>query len=214
MAKNKTMKELFIFPYNGNALEAIDCIINDYKLVGFIDDDKEKQGVQQNGYEVFSRDILIKYPDAQILAVPGSPETYLHRKDIIESLNIAPHRFAAVIHPRSNVSSLARIGYNTLIMAGAVVTSNAVIGNHVCILPNSVIHHDVDIGEFCLIGSKVSVASHVKIGKNCYIGSGSSIINNISIGENTLVGLGSNVITLLPANIKAAGNPARKIGII
>lgn len=208
------MKRLLIFPYNGNALEAIDCMTDDYEIVGFIDDDKKKHGVQENGYEVFPRDILVKYPDAQVLAVPGSPDTYLHRKDIIGGLNISPDRFATIIHPKANISSLAKIGYNILIMAGTVVTSNAIISNHVCILPNSVIHHDVEIGEFCLIGARVTVASRVKIGKNCYIGSGSSIINNINIGENTLVGLGSNVISSLPANVKAAGNPARKIGTV
>lgn len=206
------MKKLIIFPYNGNALEAIDCIGQGYELIGFIDDTIEKQGKQRNGYEVFSRDILDKYREARVLAVPGSPITYLRRKEAIESLDIPPDRFATLIHPRATISSLAEIGYNVLIMAGVVITSNAIINSHICILPNSVIHHDVKIKDYSLIGANVTIAGSTLIGENCYIGSGSSLINGIEIGKNSLIGLGSNVIKSMPSNSKAVGNPARKIG--
>lgn len=206
------MKKIFIFPYNGNGLEAVSCLSGKYELLGFIDDTKEKQGLQDTGYEVFARDALDRYPEAQLLAVPGSPLTYLERKDIINSLGLRPDRFATVIHRAAVVSPLAKVGYNVLVSAGAVITSNAVIRNHVCILPNSVIHHDVEIADFCIIGSNVTIAGRTRLGENCYIGSASSIINDITIGEKSLIGLGSNVITSLPPGSKAAGNPARIIG--
>jgi len=208
------MKDLLIFPYNGNALEAVDCIKYKYKLIGFIDDDKKKHGVQKNGFEVFSRDILYKYPKAKILAVPGNPLNYKFRQDIINNLKIQQDRFVTLIHPRACVSKFANIGFNVLIMAGVIITSNVVIGNHVCILPNTVIHHDDIIEDYCLIGSCVTIAGGTIIRKNCYIGSGSNIINGIEIGEKTLVGLGSNVINSIKAFSKAVGNPARVIGTI
>ena len=33
----QNMKELLIFPYNGNGLEALDCIQGQYRFIGFID---------------------------------------------------------------------------------------------------------------------------------------------------------------------------------
>ena len=37
-------KKLVIFPYNGNGIEALDCINDDeFELIGFIDDDKNKK---------------------------------------------------------------------------------------------------------------------------------------------------------------------------
>ncbi len=203
--------KLFIFPFNGNGLEALACISNEFELMGFIDDTPEKQGIHPYGFTVFDRNILSQYPDAKVLAVPGSPTSYKIRGKIISDLELSEDRFATIIHPSAHVSSLAKIGYNTLIMAGIVITSNAVIDNHVCILPNTVIHHDVKIGVYTLIGSNVSIAGNTIIENNCYIGSGSKIMNGIRIEKNTLVGLGTTVLKSLPENSKVVGNPARFI---
>lgn len=205
------MKKLLIFPFNGNALEAIACINEQYEFIGFIDDSEEKQNIEFHGYKILSRKVLNDYPESEVLAVPGNPVNYKQRKEIISSLGVANDRFAKIFHPNSYVSSLSAIGFNTLIMAGAVVTANSVIGNHVCILPGSVIHHDTRIGDYTLIGSNVSISGNTVIGKNCYIGSGSNIINNVSIGDNSLIGLGSNVISSVKENSRVAGNPARYI---
>lgn len=205
------MKKLIIFPYNGNGLEAIDCIGDQYEFIGFADDTKAKQGVNSMGFEVFSRDIIAKYPEALVLAVPGSPTSFKIRNQIIDTLQLPNERFAKVIHPNAHVSKLSKIGYNTLVMAGVVITSNSKIANHVCILPNSVIHHDSNVGEYTLIGSNVTIAGNTSIGSFCYIGSGSRIINGITVGDETLIGMGSNVIKSLPSKIKAVGNPARII---
>ena len=206
------MEKLLIFPYNGNGLEAIDCAQDQYDVIGFIDDTKEKQGQRPDGLEVFAREVLERFPEVKVLAVPGSPTSYLRRPMIIEGLQLPGSRVATVIHPSARVSSLAQIGYNVLLMAGVVITSNAVLGNHLCILPNTVIHHDVQIGDYSLIGSNIVIAGFTRIGKNCYIGSGSNMINGIEIGDGTLVGMGTNVIRSLPAYKKAVGNPARIIG--
>jgi sugar O-acyltransferase, sialic acid O-acetyltransferase NeuD family len=205
------MDKLIIFPFNGNGLEALDCISGQYELIGFADDTKEKQMIENQHFKVYSREIIDKYPEAFVLAVPGGPFSYDLRVKIIESLKIPDKRFAQVIHPSSSVSNLSKIGFNVLLMAGVVITSNARIGNHTCILPNSVIHHDTVIGDYSLVGSNVTVAGYVKIGRSCYIGSGTSIINNINIGDQTLIGMGSNVLKSLDAKLKAVGNPARII---
>ncbi|MDB5022119.1 MAG: acetyltransferase [Pedobacter sp.] len=152
-----------------------------------------------------------KYPEFRLLAVPGSPSSYLQRAEIISSLEININRFINVIHPNASIGRNVSIGYNCLVMAGVVITSNASIHNHVCILPNSVIHHDVVIKNFSLIGSNVVVAGGTTIGKSCYVGSGTNIINGIQVGDCSLIGLGSNVIRNVPANAKVAGNPAREL---
>ena len=205
------MTRLLIFPYNGNAIEALDCLGEAYEFIGFIDDTPQKHGTDQYGHAVLNRMALREFPDARVLAVPGSPDSYQARKQVIDGLGIDDKRFASVIHPAARISRLATIGTNVLIMAGVVVTSNAVIGDHVCILPNSVIHHDVTVGAWSLIGSNVTIAGHSFIGENCYIGSGSSIMNGLRVERNALVGLGSNVIRSVAAGTTVVGNPARPI---
>lgn len=204
-------KKLIIFPFNGNGLEALDAVGEAYEFIGFVDDTPAKQGKQPQGFEVFSRELIQRYPEAYVVALPGSPDTYLQRRQIIASLHIAPERFASLVHPKATLSAYASIGYNSVLMAGVVVTSNAHIGNHVCILPNSVIHHDTLIGQYTLIGSQVVVAGHTFIGENCYIGSGSQVIQHIRVGEGALIGLGSTVLKAVPPYAKMVGNPARNL---
>lgn len=206
------MKKLLIFPYNGNAIEALDCLGSEFKLIGFIDDNISKQIEQESGHKVFGRNILNEYQDAYLLMVPGSPTSFLERRKIIDGFSVSPERFVRIIHPRACISPLAKIGRNVLIMAGVVITSNAVIGNHVCILPNTVIHHDVIINDYSLIGSNITIAGNINIGTNCYISSGTSIINGIKIGDRTMIGMGSNVIRNIDPDCVAAGNPCRIIG--
>jgi sugar O-acyltransferase (sialic acid O-acetyltransferase NeuD family) len=207
----KGAKPLLIFPYNGNGIEALDCLGDAYLLVGFVDDMPQHWGIDPNGYPVFGREAFARFPDAQVLAVPGSPRSYLARKDIIRGLGLAEERFATVIHPAAQVSPLASLGTNVLLMAGVVVTSNGAIGSHTCILPNTVIHHDVVIGDWSLIGSNVTIAGNTVVEENCYIGSGTSLMNGIRIRNGALVGLGSNVIDSVEAHTTVAGNPAREI---
>ena len=204
-------RPLLIFPCNGNGLEALDCLGDDWQLLGFIDDTPEKQANGAYGHRVMPRSALPDFPSATVLAVPGGPLSYKARRQVIEGLGIEPSRFAQVIHPAARVSPLAKIGHNVLVMAGAVVTSNAVIGNHVCVLPNTVIHHDVTVGDWTLIGSNVTVAGTVAIGENCYIGSGTSIKNNLRIGAGALIGIGSNVIRDVATEARVVGNPAKPL---
>jgi sugar O-acyltransferase (sialic acid O-acetyltransferase NeuD family) len=202
---------LLIFPCNGNGIEALDCIGEAYEVLGFIDDSADKQGAEVHGYPVFDRGALTRFEKARVLAVPGSPTSYLNRRQAIEGLGIDGERFARVVHPCTHVSPRAKLGLNVLVMAGVVITSNAVVGDHVCILPNTVVHHDCVIGAWTLIGSSVTIAGAVRVGRNCYIGSGASIMNGVTVGDEALVGLGANVIRNVPAAVKVAGNPARLI---
>lgn len=203
------MKKLLIFPCNGNAIEALSCIGEDYELIGFIDDDVNKQGTKCFGFDVLSREALAQFPDAYVLAVPGNPDNFRNRDKIISELGVSTDRFAKVIHDLAEVADIASVGHNVLIMAGVVITSNATIGNHVAVLPNSVIHHDSSVGEYTLIGANITISGYITIGAKCYVGSGSRIINGSTIGSGAMIGMGSNIIRDVPEGSKVVGNPGR-----
>jgi sugar O-acyltransferase (sialic acid O-acetyltransferase NeuD family) len=205
-------KKLVIFPFNGNAIEALDCISFDkFDFVGFVDDDLSKKSDE---YDLFSRNILQKFNELYVLAVPGSSNSFRQRRSIINSLAINNSRYITAVHPKASIGRNVKIGINCLIMPGVVLTSNACINNHIVVLPNTVIHHDAKVDDYTLIGSNVVVAGGTSIGKCCYIGSGTNIIHGISIGDASLIGLGSNIVRNVPNNAKMVGNPARNLNSI
>jgi acetyltransferase EpsM len=205
------MKNVLIFPYSGTAVEAIDCLGDQWNCIGFISDDTKMIGQKKLGIEIFDRQAFHKFQDASVIAIHGSPASFLKRKEILDSLQIKRERFGTIIHPRASVSKNASIGKNVLIMAGVVVTANAIIGDHVVILPNSVVHHDSIIGDLTLIAANVTIAGNVNIGVNCYIGAASSIKNGVTIGDRTLVGIGANVTDSFGGQQKLVGNPAKPL---
>jgi acetyltransferase EpsM len=200
---------LLIFPYSGTAIEALDCLGDQYECVGFVSDDQEQIGKESLGIKIYSRDIFDIDKESKILLVHGSPTSFLKRPQIIHSIELDSLRYAKVIHPSAQISNYAKIGYNCLIMANVVVSANAEIGNHICILANSSIHHDSKIGDYSLIAGSVLVAGNVEIGENCYIGGAASIKNGIKIGEKVLVGMASNVVNNIESNNVIKGNPAK-----
>ncbi len=204
-------QELLIFPYNGNGLEALDALAPAYRCIGFVDDLPAKWGRGLGGHPVQPRTALAERQQARVLAVPGSPVSYLQRRPLIEGLGLAADRWATVVHPAARVSPLATLGCNVLIMAGVVVTSDAVIGDHVCVLPNTVIHHGVRIGAWSLIGANVTIAGGAEIGDNCYIGGGACLRSGIMIGDRALVGMGSTVLGNVDTGQCVAGSPARPL---
>lgn len=203
--------ELLLFPCNGNAVEALMALGPAWRLLGFVDDDRALQRDGRHGHAVHGREAFARWPQARVLAVPGSPVSFRQRAGVIEGLGVDPARWATVIDATARVSPLARIGRNVLIMAGVVITSDAVVEDHVCVLPNSVVHHGAVLGRHSLIGANVTVAGGTVVGRNCYVGSGSTLKDGLAIGEGALIGLGSVVIRDVAPFGTVAGCPARPL---
>lgn len=215
---NRRLQQLLIFPFGGNAREALMVAIAQnqarkrWHILGFIDDNLSLRGKTCCGFPVLGgREILNKYPRAKVIAVPGRDDNYWQREKIISSLNIPYRRWAALIHPSVALASDALVGYNTVIMSGCVISTGASVGRHCVILPNTVVSHDSCVGDYTLIGSNVSVSGFVDIGESCYVGSGVKIIQEISIGNKALLGMGSVVIKSVPLETVVAGCPAKAL---
>jgi sugar O-acyltransferase (sialic acid O-acetyltransferase NeuD family) len=214
------MNDILLFPYNGNArealavIDAINHIKSTWNVLGFVDDNPKLHGQEDLGVPILGgRETLDRYPDAKVLACPGRPENFRQRDTIIESLEVSPQRFCQLIHPSISVPRGTTIGFNTLLMANIVLSINVRIGNHCVILPNTVISHESRIGDYCLIGSNVSISGNVEVQHKCYIGTGTKIIQDVIIHETALIGLGSVVIRSIPPQSITVGNPGRQLEV-
>ena len=85
---------LLIFPCNGNAIEALDCLGDEYEFLGFVDDTPEKQSAGAHGFPVYPRQALKEHRSAKVLAVPGSSMSFRRRQEFIEGLGVADRFFA------------------------------------------------------------------------------------------------------------------------
>ena len=211
-------KKLILFPFGGNARDsllsilAINAIRKTWNIIGFMDDSLSKREKVCCGIKVKGgRELIKRFSEAMVLAVPGNAVNYLERRNIIMSLGIERERFATIIHPSVIVAEDAEIGYNVTVMPNVFIGCGAKIGNHCVILPNTVVSHDSKVGDYCCIGSSVAISGYVNIGRESYIGSGVKIRENICIGNRALVGIGSNVVSDIEEGIVAIGNPARRL---
>lgn len=91
------------------------------------------------------------------------------------------------------------------------------------------VHAEVTIGERVAIGQRVMiitdthelggplaraenrVAAPIVIGDGCWIGAGATILPGVTIGESTVIAAGAVVTHDIPANVIAAGVPAKPI---
>ncbi|WP_288443353.1 acetyltransferase [uncultured Chryseobacterium sp.] len=206
----KTKEEILIFPYSGTGIEALDCLSEEQCCIGFISDNPSMIGTEQYGIKIYSREAFQEFPEAKVLAVNGSPDSYKKRKQIIDGLEIKTDRFTTLIHPKAVIGKNVKVGKNVLIMAGVVAIANAEIGNHICILPNTVVHHDSKIGDYTLVAANNTICGDVIIGENCYLGASSNFRNGVKIGNGSLIGIGSNVVGNIGDNKMVKGNPAKE----
>ena len=104
-----------------------------------------------------------------------------------------------------------------------------VIGNHCLICPGVRVGsaRDVTIGNDCMLASRCYVtdsdwhdiynrispgrAEPVNICDNVWVGDSAIVCKGVHIGQNSVIGAGAVVTGDIPANVVAAGNPARVV---
>jgi acetyltransferase-like isoleucine patch superfamily enzyme len=93
---------------------------------------------------------------------------------------------------RIDSASEVSIGDNTMLAAGCYVS-------------------DADWHDLIDRTQPIGITRPVTIGQNVWLGDGVTVCKGVQIGDNTIVGARSVVTGDLPANVIAAGNPARVI---
>lgn len=209
---------LIILGAIGNCLDIIDAVLaankqeglQTYEILGFLDDEPSRQGVEICGFPVLgSLAIAKEIPHALFVNGIGSPRSYLSKQAMIEGLGLDRTRFATIIHPTAVISSSATIGCGSVVLANCTICSNVHIGDHVMMLPNCVLGHDTHVHDYSTFAANVTVSGSVSIGLSCYLGGGSSIREYTHLGDQVLLGMGAVLIRDAPTGSTMVGNPAR-----
>ena len=107
-------------------------------------------------------------------------------------------------------STGVKIGHNTMISLRAKIDvrrGQVIIGNNCHITYGCVIlSHD---GSARQIDSSDDGNGTVFICNNVFLGVNTVVLRNVKIGDNSVIGAGSVITKDIPANVVAAGNPAK-----
>lgn len=154
---------LIIIGAGGFSLVVADAAIEmGYSKIDFVDDVKPINTKVLDNFKIIGKqdDILkIKDNDFELIIAIGNNKI---REKIYAKLS-PKFKFTNIIHPKSTISRLTKIGKGNIILAGATINANASLGNNNIINSNVLIDHDSEIGNHCHIAQGTIIGSNVTI---------------------------------------------------
>ena len=186
------MKKLLIWGAGDQGLVTLECALamNAYEQIDFLEI-KEKGSRKIINHTVFKEsefDKVVKLYD-EVIGIP----------------------LATIVHPTALISSSAKIGSGTTILANVIININTKVGIGCIVNNGAIIEHDCMVGNYVNICPKFAMAGHSSIGYKSYLGIGSTVIDDIRIGNRVTVGAGAVVVSNISDNIVAIGVPAKKM---
>jgi acetyltransferase-like isoleucine patch superfamily enzyme len=104
------------------------------------------------------------------------------------------------------------IGDHVLIMNGVRISSaSSVTIADSCMLANNCYLNDSDWHDIHDRSSMPGASAPIVLERGAWIGDSAIVCKGVRIGENSIIGAGSVVTRNVPANVIAAGNPARVV---
>ena len=209
------MKDIIIYGFGGFARELAWLIDEanqakrEWNILGFIDDNEQNKGKEQNGYKVLGGMEWFE-ENKKVFCTIGVGNGVI-REQIVQKIKDKVLGFPMIIHPDARVSTSSAIGEGSIICAGCVITVNTEIKDFVIINLNCTIGHDAVLDDYAVIAPGVHISGNVEIGKYTDIGTGATVIQGVKIGAKCVVGASAAVIGDIPANCTAVGVPAKII---
>jgi sugar O-acyltransferase (sialic acid O-acetyltransferase NeuD family) len=182
----------------------------DFNLLGFFDDDKDKIDTVQYGHKVLGPvENALKLQSNSIVIGIAFPKI---KKRIVDLLSVnSTLTYPTFIHKDAWVSAGTEIGRGCIIYPGTSINYGCKIDDFVVMNMNCAIGHHTTIGKYTSLAPGVNTGGHTTIENIVDIGIGASTIQDIKIGSNCVIGGQSMVITDIPPGKTVAGIPAKSL---
>ncbi len=174
-----------------------------YELVGIIDD-QLPAGTELLGMPVLggSSVLIDTFQQGIRLAVNGvggigNPHT---RWAVFEQLQTIGFGFPTVVHPTACVEKSAQLAAGVQVLAQAYVGTQARVGFGSVINAGAVLSHDVQTGRCTNFSPGALIAGNVVFGEFTQVGMGATVNLNLKIGANVRIGNGATVKKDVPDN--------------
>ena len=183
-----------------------------FDVVGFIDDDPERERSGVWGLPVLSWDrLLAERASVAGVAVALGVGDNEARERCHERLLAAGFDVVTVVHASAVVAPTARIGEGSVVMALAAVNPDAEVGAGAILNTGSVVEHDCRVGRFVHLSPKCVLGGAARVGDRTHVGMGAVVFPGIAVGASVRVGAGSVVHRAVADGLTVVGVPARTI---
>ncbi len=184
--------------------------IGDYKVVGFLDDDKTKHGKVVYGSKVLGSidnfgDHASKNTHAA-LAI-SSPHA---KKSILSRLSKFDIHFPNLIFSRVWLSKNVSLGRGNILYPGVSINYESSLSDFVTINMNCAIGHNATISDYCTLAPGVNLGGFTVIEELVEVGIGVSTKQNVRIGKGAIIGGQSMVVKNVGAGTIVRGVPGKE----
>jgi len=207
-------KNIVIIGASGHAKVIADIIEKSGdKIVGFLDDDIDKQEkIVIKNIKVIGKiseidNIILKNNTYEFIIGIGNNNIRMKIAEKYEH----KIKFYTAIHPSANIGLDVSVGEGTVIMPNASINSCARIGKHCVINTGAIVEHDNNIEDYVHISPNATLCGAVNVGKMTHIGAGATVKNNIDITQKCVIGAGAVVVKNIEEQGQYVGVPARYI---
>lgn len=201
---------------NGHGLAALDTAreMGGYEFIGWLDSFR-------SAGEVVADSPILGHPDQliELMAKYNFNKLFIAvshnftRYEIAKKLQQTSPQltFLTIKHPRSTISSTAKIGDGSLIMAGSVIATGCTVGEQCIVDLNCVLDHDSEMRPYASLLPSCTTGGDVTIGSCVCVCLGTVISHRLTIGDHAFIGAGSVVLKDVPEGMIAYGFPAKTI---
>lgn len=189
------------------------AITERFEVVGFLDDDPSKAGMQIRGVPVLGAVDRLDGLKAS-LGVSGAVAAIgdnARRRALAARIQAAGLALVNAIHPTVHLDSDVQLGQGCVLCPGAIIVTGTRIGNCVNIHTGATVDHDNVLEDGVNLGPGVHTGGRCHIEQDALVGTGAVLIPDSVVGRGAIVGAGSVVIRPVSPGDKVAGVPARSI---
>lgn len=163
-----------------------------YLILGFLDDDSQKQGTEVEGYRVLGTidQLETLYQKNPFCAVIAMQDGTARRR--IDQEHKSFRRWESIIHPTAVVAPRVYLGHGSILFPQVTVSIGSKLGNHGLYYIHSTICNDCVFGNYVSIMSGVSVSEHVAIGDESCLAAGCTVYPHKVLGRNVKVAAGAS----------------------
>lgn len=189
-----------------NAVKRAD---EDFEFLGFLDNDESKWGTTFCGYPVFGG-----LNEVEALNREGALFCNLITRDCVTryettiTLVKAGAKLANLLHPDVNIE-MVQLGLGNYIQENVILQAGVRVGDNSSIHCGSIVSHETSIGNSVFIAPGCALSGLIVVEDGVFIGTGATVLPRLRIGKWSTIGAGTVIIRDVPPYSVVVENPGR-----